>query len=652
MHTPLTSRSLPGFHGAPGLLAGTLLALLSGGCEQRGRDRLDGPDSGATDADADADTDADGDADSDPEEDWRFVDAGSFWDDGSVEIEGPCDDDCAYVYDLVDLERNDYAGQCRFELHPGPAGQVHATGVDSYRFIIWRQGWSNYALYRQRLLADWILEEGSHDLIAVDATVYNLWGDTERLKRFRIAWDEQAHLLTATITSADRTWTRTLAASEAPLVMWNLREFPLEGHGNASPLFAFLLGGRYDWTAGGTQWIEVFSPEQERLERVAVSRAAAPDTLVLHYPVDLALPPYESDSLTWDRNAVEIEYAHGIPVRFGSRRATQVTPVSAPPFELNLPGLEEGTPTALPAPLGGYATSEIEVTSGAVTLAGVVDTPPGAGPHPAVVLLPGWDRATRLGEVGAVDLFAQAADRLAAAGFLVARFDARGTGGSGGALEDALLQDLIDDGLAAVEAVRALPAADGAHVFVLARGHGARVAAAVAADPVAGVAGAILLAPLAGDFAAAADDLRAWYLEPFGFHEQFVIEQQFAEMDFMGDLEDDTYDGDHFRGHSVAAWRSLLDDDWIGSPLALPPTLLVRGTEDLLVDGPSVTALRDALTTAGTAVTRLELDGLSHALTPGTRSGGWPEHGSAEGIAAAAVDALVGWLDDQTGGGL
>jgi acetyl esterase/lipase len=200
--------------------------------------------------------------------------------------------------------------------------------------------------------------------------------------------------------------------------------------------------------------------------------------------------------------------------------------------------------------------------------------------------------------------------------------------------------------------VRLLPESDDGLIFVLARGHGARVAAAAAADPGAGVAGAILLSPLAGDFLATADELWAWYMNAFGFHEQYVIEQQFAEIDIMESLADGTYEGDHFRGHSVAAWQSLFADDWIDNAVALPPALLLRGIEDILVDADSVTDLAGALTAAGTAVTRTELDGLSHALTPSTREGGWPEHGSAEGVAAAAVDAIVDWLDEQTGGAL
>jgi dienelactone hydrolase len=628
------------------LVAIWLCAWCAAGCDQGGRERLDDLDSGTTDADADADADTD----SGTESDWRFGDAGDFWDDGTIEIDGPCGDDCAYVYEIIDFERNDFAGQSRFELHPGPPGRVSATGVDSWRFIIWRQGWSAYELYRQRLLSDWTLREGSHDLLSVDATVYNLWGATERLKRYRIAWDGDLDLLTSTITSGGRTWTRVLAADGAPLVLWNLREFPLEGWGSHSALFAFLLGERYDWTAGGTQWIEVFSPETERLERIAVSEAAAADTLILHYPVDLARPPFASDTLTYDRNAVEIEYAHGIPVRFGSRRASETRVVSGPSFELNMVALEEGTAVEAPASSGGYDSAEIAVING-VTLAGVVDDPAGAGPHPAVLMLPGWDRVTRLGEVGAVDLFAQLADRLAAAGFLVARFDARGSGASGGALEDALFDDLVGDGLAAVEAVRLLPAADGDRIFVLARGDGARVAAAVAADPAAAVAGAILLAPLAGDFAAGADELRIWYLNSFVFHSQYVIEQQFAEMYCMESLADETYDGDYFRGHGVAAWRSLFESDWVGSPAALPPALLLRGTADIFAADEPVAALATALASAGTDVTRIELDGLSHALTPGTRNGGWPEHGSAEGVAPAAIEVIIDWLDEQTGGG-
>ncbi len=651
MHKTLSSRTPSGSIGSDGpAVAALLAAVLAWGCDQGGREHPADLDSGVTDADAD--TDADVDTDTGTESDWRFGDAGDFWDDGIVEIDGPCADDCSYVYELANIEDGHVRGQSRFELDPGTAGQVNAMGVDDYYVVFWQSqnSWS-YDLYRQRLISNWTLKGSGHDLISVDATVYNLWGHAERLKRYQISWNAGDGLLSATTTAGGRTWTKTVEAQAAPLVMWNLREFPLEGFGSSSSLFAFLLGDRYDWDAGGTQWIEVYSPETERLDRVAVSEAQDDDTLILRYPLDLDLPPYESGDLTYDRNAVEIEYAYGIPVCFGSREHHELKVVSAPAAELNLAVLEPGTAVAAPAPLGGYDSAEVAVT-GDVTLAGVVDDPTGAGPHPAVVMLPGWDHVTRLGEVGAVDLFAQLADRLAAAGYLVMRLDARGSGGSGGALEDALLDELIDDGIAAVETVRELSESDDDRIFVLARGQGARVAAAVAADAGATVAGAILLAPLAGDFVADADEIRAWYLDSFDFREQCVIAKRFDEMNIVESLEDGSYAGDWFRGHSVAAWQSLFDTDWIGSPIALPPVLLLHGAEDILVDDASVADLAEALAGAGTDVTLAKFDGLSHALTSGTRDDGWPEHGSAEGIAEAAVDALVDWLDDQTGGDL
>ncbi len=53
---------------------------------------------------------------------------------------------------------------------------------------------------------------------------------------------------------------------------------------------------------------------------------------------------------------------------------------------------------------------------------------------------------------------------------------------------------------------------------------------------------------------------------------------------------------------------------------------------------------------AGLDSTLSELDGLSHAFTQGTAEGSWPEHGSMEKVDPTAVDAIVNWLDTQTGG--
>jgi pimeloyl-ACP methyl ester carboxylesterase len=110
-----------------------------------------------------------------------------------------------------------------------------------------------------------------------------------------------------------------------------------------------------------------------------------------------------------------------------------------------------------------FTRREVELPGkpGEPALAGEVLLPPGKGPHPAALLLPGTGQQDRFGFAGPppVDLGSHTiTDALAEAGFVVLRFDERGFGGSAegpvsylGQLEDArralrtlLVQDEVD----------------------------------------------------------------------------------------------------------------------------------------------------------------------------------------------------------------
>jgi pimeloyl-ACP methyl ester carboxylesterase len=334
----------------------------------------------------------------------------------------------------------------------------------------------------------------------------------------------------------------------------------------------------------------------------------------------------------------------------GVRTSYHLEVTNGPSFELNLSEAGATTEQAAPTPAGGYATTELVVDGGVVDLAGAVDDPTAAGPHAAVVMIPGWSHQTRLGEVGPVDLYAQLADGLAAAGYLVVRMDARGHGGSAGAAEDALVSDLIEDTVATLEAVGALTEADATELYLLTGGLGAHVAALATQDADADVAGLILLAPVGSDFQDSGGSLFEHYLLSGNFNASFAYNEGLKVGGLIGDLADGSYDGDYYKGHGIAAWQSILGLDLVESPLALPPTLIAIGTEDHVVPVGAATDLGTALSGAGTEVTVEQLTGLTHALTVGTAAGLWPQHSGVEAVDGTAVDAIVEWLDLQTGG--
>jgi dienelactone hydrolase len=644
--------SLVAVEGGSRLLVALIAAALSvvAGCDLGGRQQLvaDAGIDGGGDTDSESDSDT-GSEDGGTDDDWRYKDAGAGWDDGGVSIDQPCDNDCSYLYNIVGDEWDESAGMSSFTIEPSGAGKVEARGTDSFRYILWWGSWSNYALYRQRLLTTLTLDSTSHDLISGEAVVYNRVGNISRLKKYEFEYDQWTEQFSCTVDTDGRRWTRTFSVTSPPLVMFNERDFPLEGYGSHSSLFAFLVGERYDWSAGGQQQIAVFSPEIERIEQLTVEQGDDEDTLIVTYPVDTHRPGNE-DSPDFDPNSSELKYELGIPVWFDTRMPYHGQVFNGTPFELNLAEVPESTEIAAPTPVGGYSTSDLEVVSGDVTLAGVVDDPDATGPHPVVVMLPGWDHLTRQGEVGAIDLYAQLADQLAAAGYLVVRIDARGTGASDGDLAAALLSDLVDDGEAIAAAVGGLDEADASQIFLLTGGLGAHVAAGVATGGEVTLAGVILLAPIGSDYQESADEIYAHYMTSAGFHVDFVTNTQFETMAVMDALADGEYDGDYFMGHGTSSWQSLLGQDLIAGPPALPPTLILYGGQDHMIPANEASELASALSGASVEVTSTVLDGLSHALTVGTAEDLWPEHGSAEAVDDAAIDALVLWLDGQTGG--
>jgi pimeloyl-ACP methyl ester carboxylesterase len=639
------------------LLAGTMLVGCDLGHRTRPAETDGGIDSGATDTDVD--TDADGDSDTETEDtDWQYEDAGDFWDDGVVEIDEECGNDCRYRYSV---RRADGGGSWwgygtyQFKIEPGTGGTVGAQDIGAARYMIWRD-WPDYALYHQRLLASYVLDETDHDLISGEATQYNVYGvygGMERTRYYSFAYDAGADEFSYTVKDGGRHWSRTLDTAEAPLVMFNYHEFPNAPYGSHSALFAFLLAERYDWSAGGVQQIPIFAPEVERLDTVAVEEGEEDDTLIVHYPVESAKPLWrddEDETLVRDLNDLVFTYEYGIPTKIEVRTNYHLEVVTGPSYELSLSEAGATTEQTGPTPLGGYSTSELAVDAGTLELAGAIDDPTAAGPHPTVVMIPGWTHQTRLGEVGPVDLYAQLADQLAAAGFLVVRMDARGAGDSQGAAETALVTDLVADTVATLNAVGDLAEAEGTELFLLTTGLGAHVAAYAALDSGANVAGLILLAPTAREYLTNGGDLFEHYLVSGGFHTGYAYSAGLELEELLGDLNDASYDGDLYRGHDIAAWQSLLALDLIDTPAALPPTLIAIGTEDHRIPVVEATDLGTALSGVGTTVTVEQLSGLTHAFTVGTAAGLWPEHSSIEAVDTSAVNAIVQWLDLQTGG--
>lgn len=100
---------------------------------------------------------------------------------------------------------------------------------------------------------------------------------------------------------------------------------------------------------------------------------------------------------------------------------------------------------------------EVSFGPGSSPLSGTLLTPAGAGPHPAMVLMPGSGNESR---DGLMDL----ARAFAGQGMVTLVYDKRGTGKSQGSWLDESLDDLRDDAASAVRFLRAEPGVDPARV--------------------------------------------------------------------------------------------------------------------------------------------------------------------------------------------
>ncbi len=142
-----------------------------------------------------------------------------------------------------------------------------------------------------------------------------------------------------------------------------------------------------------------------------------------------------------------------------------------------------------------YAEEEVRVENqaGGVTLAGTLTLPPGAGPHPAVVLITGSGPQDRDETLAGHRPFLVLADHLTRQGIAVLRCDDRGTANSTGDFSQAIVADFVADTLATAAYLRTRTEIDPRRIGLIGHSEGAIVAPLAAAQS-ADVAFIVLLA--------------------------------------------------------------------------------------------------------------------------------------------------------------
>lgn len=140
-----------------------------------------------------------------------------------------------------------------------------------------------------------------------------------------------------------------------------------------------------------------------------------------------------------------------------------------------------------------YGVEQVVVEHAGLRLAGTLTVPAGAGPHPAIVLIPGAGETDRDGSLFGHQFYLVLADDLTRRGFAVLRSDKRGLGQSGGDFASATSLDFAADIEAAAAFLRKRPGIDAGRLGLVGHSEGAMIGSLVAArDP--GIAFLVLMA--------------------------------------------------------------------------------------------------------------------------------------------------------------
>jgi hypothetical protein len=287
-------------------------------------------------------------------------------------------------------------------------------------------------------------------------------------------------------------------------------------------------------------------------------------------------------------------------------------------------------------------------------LGATVTTPTTAVPKaPAVVLVGASGQQDREEAVAGLPVFGQIAGALSNAGFLVVRYDKRGSGQSGGRIEGATLADYADDVVTVVKYLRDRKDVDDNRIAVVGYGDGGAVAL-LAADREKRIKAIALLE--AGGFTG----------------REITLEQQRHALDQLK-----TTDAD--RQAKIAMQTQIVDatikgDGWTGVPddvrkqadtpyfkswlLFDPASVIKRLDQPLLIvqgerDREFPVANADRLETLSRARTKLPatatskviVPGINHRLVPAT-TGEISEYDSlkSQTVAPQVTDAVINWL--------
>ena len=309
----------------------------------------------------------------------------------------------------------------------------------------------------------------------------------------------------------------------------------------------------------------------------------------------------------------------------------------------------------------GLVREEVRIPDEKGTLAGVLDLPPGPGPHPAILIVPGSGPATR-----GFPMYAALAEHWVNRGFAVLRYDKRGTGGSAGDWTRESFQDRADDVVAWTTYLRGRADIRTDRVGLCGHSQGGWIAPLAAASAPRDVAFLLILAgaavtPAGQDLSSTRHRLLQAGFEEGAAAEAVAFKRALHDLARQGKVEEAEV-ARLLKGAARSPWFSIvcppelkieelcglmrylaliMDHD----PLPVLervtcPVLAVFGEKDPFVDpGENAGRMEGALRKGSRDVTLAIVPGAGHRLEPA----GATEAGFAEG----ALNTMDDWLEGR-----
>jgi hypothetical protein len=318
--------------------------------------------------------------------------------------------------------------------------------------------------------------------------------------------------------------------------------------------------------------------------------------------------------------------------------------------------------------MGRPNDEQVRIPSSGFTLAATMSKPesapkppaPGKAPAyklPAIILVAGSGPVDRDETVAGIPVFAQLANSLADAGFLVVRYDKRGVGQSGGRDESATIQDYAEDVRAVVEFLRKRKDVDPYRVALVGHSEGGLVALQAAAG--AGqkkVTAAVLLATPGTKGGELVLEQQRYLLDKL----KLPDEEKQSRIDLQQKIQAAVVSGTGWEG-IPEAYRKQAETAWFRSFLSFDPlkamgrveqpVLVLQAERDRQVPSPRHgQLLLDAAKGRKKQpdASLVTIDGVNHLFVP-AETGDIDEYALLQDkrVSPKVMDALVPWLKEK-----